>query len=846
MHIEKEHRNTSVVEPLERLVLTDLDPRTARLSVRDAFGRDYFAADASGGSAAFRARGAAGRHVARAMDANGNVLAESCFTLRARTRIACDAGPYGALADRLEALMKGISDLRGHTVNGRYVKFLVCWLRDHTYVLKSMKYHLADLREAVEFFLDRQQDNGMIWDDIHENPSPGFPCVFGEALGPGYFAYEENGRWILRRIPVEADVEYIIVEAAWHVWKATGDDAWIAAQLPRLRRAIAYMTSHPDRWSARHGLVKRGYTMDSWDFTNPRLYPGRDHRHLPGPGEPFFLYHGDNSGCYSAMTRMSEMCAALGLPAEAGEWRGRAEALRARANALLWHEPCYAAMVPEEPLGKEYAALVEADRRRLSLGVGYTINRGLPDHGMAVQLLREYRRRREAKRNESFAEWWTMDPPYTPEEWPDPRPDHNGRGEYMNGSISPLPAGELARAAFEHGMEDYGADILRRLWELSERDGGYLAEAYTRRPESDGAMVPPPPCRFTPLDLRAVANVGLRHGATPGVQAWTGEGDNDLRNLPVGDQTFHHIRFRIIDPAGNGGRAVIALGDASRHGRPAAEIPVNGTCARSLYFLHATDGRGPGVAAIYEVEYADGGVERCFIRSGVEIGHWWGVAPLHRLHGESAAGTRHAPDGLARVAWQGANGVFGNVGLYMFGWNNPHPDRPIAAIRLTAAPGRRVMIAGISFSDAPVAFERSIRSFGLPETWAQAAVYHALAEGLAGIVDTGRAFSEATVSPRWAATEARAAGATLHYPASDGYVAYRWALDEASRTIAVETSSGGEGVRLRVLLPAGAEPVECTVDGRPVAFETARVENSVYACVVLRGPGGRCEIRYRL
>ena len=50
----------------------------------------------------------------------------------------------------------------------------------------------------------------------------------------------------------------------------------------------------------------------------------------------------------------------------------------------------------------------------------------------------------------------------------------SGEGDYMNGGISPLLAGELAKGAFDHGMEAYGVDILERLWTLSQRDGGYL------------------------------------------------------------------------------------------------------------------------------------------------------------------------------------------------------------------------------------------------------------------------------------------------------------------------------------------------------------------------------------
>ena len=38
---------------------------------------------------------------------------------------------------------------------------------------------------------------------------------------------------------------------------------------------------------------------------------------------------------------------------------------------------------------------------------------------------------------------------------------------------------DLKAAAFEHGREEYGADILRRMWDLTEADDGNIAQ---RRP----------------------------------------------------------------------------------------------------------------------------------------------------------------------------------------------------------------------------------------------------------------------------------------------------------------------------------------------------------------------------
>jgi hypothetical protein len=94
------------------------------------------------------------------------------------------------------------------------------------------------------------------------------------------------------------------------------------------------------------------------------------------------------------------------------------------------------------------------------------INRGAADHPQAVSILREYQRRGAEGR--AFAEWFSIDPPFPDGIFGDER---LVRGAYVNGGIMPLVGGELARAAFEHGFEAYGADILARYYALIARNG---------------------------------------------------------------------------------------------------------------------------------------------------------------------------------------------------------------------------------------------------------------------------------------------------------------------------------------------------------------------------------------
>jgi len=830
----KSRSETSHWAPLEQGSVTVNDPRVARVVVTDGARRPYVDRRARPGRAVrFRARGTAGLHAVGALDAEGNVLATASFRLQPETVIECRRGPYGELARRLVNWITVESNNRPFIVDGRLYNFLVSWGRDHTHVMKAMKYFIRDVKSGIEFFLERQQPNGMFWDDCHRNGNRPHPSWFCEALGEGYYGYSDDMEFTFRRIPIEADVEFLYTECVWYVWKATGDDAWMAAQLPKLEKALAYNGSHPTRWSKVHGLVKRSFCMDSWDFANPHFRHG-DHRVI-SPGDPQFLFHSDNSGFYASHWRMAEMYEALGNTERAAQLRAAGEELRRRANEKLFFGTNYGHMIPETLPEEEVYALVGDERKRMSLSTGYTINRGLPTHEMAVAILKEYQRRGRQKRAESFAEWWSMDPMYTYEQWPD---KHCTPGHYMNGAIGIVVAGELAKAAYDHGMEDYGTDILDRLWALCEKDGGKLAAAYMRLPEDP----PQPHANFQHLNLRPFANVGLRNGAHPGVVAWTGEGDNDMRNLPVGRRRFGVIEFDVIDPDRNGGRAAVRLDPSGRHGPTRITVPADAVTGRSLYFMHVLPHSAPryAVAATYDVCYADGQEERIHVRNGKEVGHWWGISdqPDTRRH-------NHPVDrSVARVAWQGPNGMWKNVGLHMMGWNNPRPDVPITAVRAQAVDSG-IMLAAISVSDSPVCFETEIHSGGWPASWSHAAVFYAIAEGLAGIEDAGRAFDRARVSPRWASTRALNNHVTLHYPASDGYCSYDYRLDEKRRRITLDLTGSFQSAFVHCLLPPGARAKKVTVDGAEVAFENTRIEKSNYVDFQLDDlPAGPIRIEY--
>ncbi len=325
------------------------------------------------------------------------------------------------------------------------------WIRDHSDMLRMGRYFHADATSIVQHFAETQSASGRIFDYVTTSPEK-LPC--------------ERENWTKYvRVPVEADVEYRFVKAAWLAWQASGDDDWIRQQLPSLEKALRYIMSHPWYWDAELDLVKRAYTIDTWDFA----YTAGRHEWLQFQidAETFWgIMHGDNSGYHEAFRILAKLYTYFGDVERAAYWTVQADGLKVRANKICWNGTFYTHFVKRTPV--DIAGVDEA--AQLSLSNPMDINRGLTDRAQAVSIIEEYQRRRET--TSAFAEWFSIDPPFPDGVFGD---EKLVGGAYVNGGIMPLVGGELARAAFEHGFESYGVDILKRYWTLiREHQATYL------------------------------------------------------------------------------------------------------------------------------------------------------------------------------------------------------------------------------------------------------------------------------------------------------------------------------------------------------------------------------------
>lgn len=397
----------------------------------------------------FRAVGSLGKH--RLEIKKGKEAKSVFFDVDAETEIKGTDPLWERLFATLRETVK--RDRFVFSIDGKPVAMNPTWLRDHIHEMKGYKWWEEDIRSAIDHFLKIQHPEGFFYEMIIPPSDPHTTFVKDK-----HRLIDERNNLAYVRLELEADIEYLMVEGAFQIWQATGDDEWLKWAIPRLIKGMEHCMTDPTRWDPQHQLVKRPFTIDTWDFTYG--IPGNDRRITEDT--PMSIMHGDNSGMFHASLLLSRMLSALRREGEAEHWRKIAEGFKERTNKLCWNGKFYTHQIH---LNHPGAPGVD-EREILSLSNTYDINRGLPDHEQAVSIISEYKRRKELTKGEYFAEWFSIHPPY-----PDFKGHNMPPGTYINGGVAGFVAGELAKACFWHGEEAYGVDILRRLGEKIEKDG---------------------------------------------------------------------------------------------------------------------------------------------------------------------------------------------------------------------------------------------------------------------------------------------------------------------------------------------------------------------------------------
>lgn len=410
-------------------------------------------------------------------------------------------------------------------------KVLVCnhnWIRDHVHDMKGWCHWEYNPLSFLQFIIDTQREDGQFFELVKQMDDRHWQFVDEDCRR----LYPEDNL-ALTRLELEADVEFLVVEGAMAYYRMVGDDKWLAKVLPSLEKGVDYQTSDPKRWSERYGLVIRPYTIDTWDFTYD--LESAHNRRIFGQ---MCAMHGDNTGVYQAMNQLAWMNDRLGRVGKASEWRKRAAVLKENVMKHLWNGRFFTHQFPVDG-NPPYDG---NETNRLSLSDAYALHRDILTADQCRSVVDAFRERR--KRVKAFAEWFTIDPPYSPKFM------KYAPGEYLNGAISPFTAGELAKGAFKCGREEYGWDIIRRMMKLVERDGDiyFLYDPISEKPQGGGPSAWGAAALMSAIDegLAGVVNAGVGYDVMVFSPCWPVTGYTELRYVTGYELTKKYVDVRWI------------------------------------------------------------------------------------------------------------------------------------------------------------------------------------------------------------------------------------------------------------------------------------------------------------
>lgn len=793
--------DTITIQPLQMLALTNA--KGSNLKVFDGEGKGYFTSKIKP-IIHFTVGGALGKQTIRIY--NQNKITDSLsFYVDAKTDID-DGGYYKKMFD---LFYKGMfADVKEGTFpitwNGKTYHVFVPWVLDNFQTMKGLQYFLPNGKQLIDIMRQAQRSDGMIYSFIQYMPNADYFLTRDKFSGYS----KKIGDKVFVRQPVENHPEYLYVNTIYAVWKSDGDNTWMKKNLESAERALDYAPNDPARWSKRFGLLKRVYTIDSWDFEVDDEYTpniGITNTMMIDPVKSKFgVFFGDNTGYITACYHLAEMLDNTGDSVTAKKYKERGDEMTERLNKLAWNGKFFTHFIDDDSTVHRHLGVDE--KTQIAQSNAYSINRSIT-HEQSKAIIETYINLKNHLPIGSPGEWYSIYPPFKKGFG-----DHDAIWQYMNGGVGGHVAGELARGAYANGFEDYATDILKRVYELGKKYGDKISFAYT-----GSILPPPPPPVYRPIDLSSYANMDLSNTNNNAMHKWMDDdkpGD-DLHNLPLGIQIFDSIKFNIINPAKNNRNAVVAV--ANQKGFPrSVEIPVNDTAA-CIYLLH-TAGKpaSENVAGIVKINYEDGSCLPQFIIMGKQLAYWW----FPELKADYSG-----------IAWYGKNNVSEGVGVSWCAIDNPEPGKKIKSIVLQASQNNNIYtVLAITLSNEKHYVPVNPVSFGGPDDWAAATNMDAMVQGLAGVKNSehSEAFEAPIISPKWVTTKSDTVNATVRFAASKGYVAYHFINYEKKHSIKLTATTGGNKMFFHILLPGHARVTSVTLNNKNITFKKSTSEQSNY------------------
>ena len=462
---------------------TDSAHSSVRVEVSDSNGTVYEKKDLTlnDGKYAFQyiPRGNAGVQKVRFYDGTA-LIGEASVYVDARTIVITNNSEfnnfYNTLIRQVTTRNQPVYNFDDHTF-----KMHMSWLRDHIHMMEAGRYWQSGYKEVLDFWFDNQHPDGFFYEMIVD-PGTAAWKSYTDGSDEKFYKEMEDGRYILR-FEIEADIEYLVVDAAYMAWHSTGDSEWMVSHIPNLEKALNWIMKNPERWSKEYGLPIRGSSVDTYDFTYGHNTGNRSvvwWEEGMEWGTPMAVFHGDCTGFAQACNQLAEMYLFTGNTKKAEYWKKVSDSVLENLAVATWNGNYFAHMVQVHPkledLPADWQEDLSGDWTRLSYSNSCALNRDVLTKSQAVSIINSFKALRDNppkqetttgySEEELFAEWVTIYPSYRKKEYVKYDP-----GCYINGSVAPFCGGELAQGCFKWGYADYGYDIITRLKNIWKRDG---------------------------------------------------------------------------------------------------------------------------------------------------------------------------------------------------------------------------------------------------------------------------------------------------------------------------------------------------------------------------------------
>jgi hypothetical protein len=504
------HKNNTrefldTMQPLQRVGISNV--KGGSIKVFDGHGKEYFSSAAKP-IINFIVGGALGKQVVRVYNDQQETTDSINFYVDAKTNID-DDGYYKSMFDLFYKGMfvdnkTGVDTIKW---NGKEYSVFVQWGLDNFHTMKGMKYFMPNGNELIDIQRQSQRQDGMIYSFVQYQSNADYFLTRDKFSGYS----KKIGDKVFVRQPTENHPEYIYVNTIYDCWKSMGDTAWMKLNLSSAQKALDYAPNDAARWSKRFGLLKRAYTIDSWDFAVEDEYMpdlGITNSMIIDPYKTKFgVFFGDNTGYITACYQLAEMLGFAGDSANAKKYTQRADEMKERLNKLTWNGKFFTHFIDED--SGVHRNLGVDEKTQFAQSNAYSLNRNI-SHEQSKAIIESYINLKNNLPVGSPGEWYAIYPPFQKG-----FTQHDAIWQYMNGGVGGHVAGELARGAYENGFENYATDVLNRIFELGKKYGNHISFAYT------GSMLPPPPAPvYRPLDISAYVNMDLSNTNNAAQHKW--------------------------------------------------------------------------------------------------------------------------------------------------------------------------------------------------------------------------------------------------------------------------------------------------------------------------------------